>query len=129
MIEKKFPKVPETIEGTKEHLEMVDTLEKSREQSLKEIQIIVEHLEDAKEIVRKSGYMNEKEMEEFFHASDMVVERTRDIVNLCMKDIAKYNTLVEEYEMYGQIGAYWDKEYDRREAKVKITGVKSNAIH
>lgn len=128
MIEK-YPAIPETAQGTPEHKQIIEILEQTREESLKAINILDEQLEDAKKIVRQAGYLNEKEMEEFFNASDMILARTRDIVNLCMRDIAKHNTLVEEYEMYGQIGSYWDKEYDRREAKVKITGVKSNAIH
>lgn len=129
MTEAKFIKLDSSLQNTKEQEEIIGLLEASREQSLKDILNLEKGLEEAKDIVRKSGYLTEKEMKEFFDASDNMVRVTKEIVNLCMRDVEQHNSLVESYEAYKEVGNYWDKEYDRRESKFKINGIRSNTIH
>ena len=86
-------------------------------------------LEDTKELIRKSGYLNEKEMEEFFNATDKIISITKKIIMSAIEDPKEYNQLVDEYLAIEEVVKYWDQEYERREAKFKINGIKNNTIH
>lgn len=125
----RFEKIPESISGTEQHKKIVEALELQKpelNEFVKNLEIV---LENGKNLIRESKYLEENEIKEFFEATDKLTEAFREIVDLALSDIKKYNEYVEKYDFYREIVEYWDAEYDRRESKFKINGVRSNSIH
>lgn len=128
-MQKQFQKFPEEMTNTEEHKKAVKMLKETQADSMKNAETLEVVLEDTKELIRKSGYLNEKEMEEFFNATDKIISITKKIIMSAIEDPKEYNKLVDEYLAIEEVVKYWDQEYERREAKFKINGIKNNTIH
>ncbi len=128
-MQKQFQKFPEEMTNTEEHKKAVKMLKETQADSMKNAENLEVVLEDTKELIRKSGYLNEKEMEEFFNATDKIISITKKIIMSAIEDPKEYNKLVDEYLAIEEVVKYWDQEYERREAKFKINGIKNNTIH
>jgi hypothetical protein len=128
-MQKQFQKFPEEMTNTEEHKKAVKMLKETQADSMKNAETLEVVLEDTKELIRKSGYLNEKEMEEFFNATDKMISITKKIIMSAIEDPKEYNELVDEYLAIEEVIKYWDQEYERREAKFKINGIKNNTIH
>ncbi len=128
-MQKQFQKFPEEMTNTEEHKKAVKMLKETQADSMKNAENLEVVLEDTKELIRKSGYLNEKEMEEFFNATDKIISITKKIIMSAIEDPKEYTKLVDEYLAIEEVVKYWDQEYERREAKFKINGIKNNTIH
>ena len=90
-MQKQFQKFPEEMTNTEEHKKAVKMLKETQADSMKNAETLEVVLEDTKELIRKSGYLNEKEMEEFFNATDKMISITKKIIMSAIEDPKEYN--------------------------------------
>ena len=90
-MQKQFQKFPEEMTNTEEHKNAVKMLKETQADSMKNAENLEVVLEDTKELIRKSGYLNEKEMEEFFNATDKMISITKKIIMSAIEDPKEYN--------------------------------------